>query len=287
MSLKLQQRDKRYRAVGTIAGRFLRLALGTGNHAAASTLVNRVERAVAEGGNSILWLELKRALPLRTFDILAKIANYCEAPPEKILLWEDLLAVFTLEMQQRIALDKLRDSTWERYQQTLNAFATFLAEQGVSEVRLMNRPFIESFKVWRRAKILEKKFSRGAGSLSLDAAILHRLFASAVENEMIAKNPVRMEGRPGDNPESGAQPFNGNELSKLRASAGDDLLVFLTLRWTGLRGSDAVKLTWQEVSFEKKEIERVTQKRRKKVVLPINLELLFALEAELHGEILG
>ena len=62
--------------------------------------------------------------------------------------------------------------------------------------------------------------------------------------------------------------------------------------WTGLsrwptRGSDAVKLTWQEVSFEKKEIERVTQKRRKKVVLPINLELLFALEANMHGEILG
>jgi integrase len=50
--------------------------------------------------------------------------------------------------------------------------------------------------------------------------------------------------------------------------------------WRELRGSDAVKFTWQEVSFESKEIERVTQKRRKKVVLPINLELLFALEAE-------
>ncbi len=61
---------------------------------------------------------------------------------------------------------------------------------------------------------------------------------------------------------------------------GEDLLIFLLLRWTGLRGSDAVKLTWQEVSFESKEIERVTQKWRKKVVLPINLELLFALEAE-------
>jgi hypothetical protein len=29
-SLKLQQGGKRYRAVGTIAGRFLRLSLGTG-----------------------------------------------------------------------------------------------------------------------------------------------------------------------------------------------------------------------------------------------------------------
>lgn len=188
--------------------------------------------------------------------------------------------MFTLEMQQRIALDKLRDSTWERYQGTLNAFATFLTERGVFEVRLMNRPFIESFKVWRRTKILKKKFSRGAGSIALDAAILHRLFALAVENEMIAKNPVRMEERPGENPESGAEPFNGDELNRLRASAGADLLIFLLLRWTGFRGSDAVKLTWGEVSFESKEIGRVTQKRRKKVVLPINLELLFALEAE-------
>lgn len=280
MSLKLQQRGNRLRVVGTLGGKFLRLALGTGNVGAASTLVNRIERAVAEGGTSALWPELKRMLPPRTFETLATIANYCEAPAEKVLLWADLLAAFTLEMEQRIALDKLRDSTWERYQQTLSAFETFLAEQGVFELRLMNRAFLESFKVWRRAKILEKKFSRGAGSLALDAAILHRVFAAAVENEMIVKNPVRMEGRPGDSPESGAQPFDGDELSKLRRHAGSDLLIFLLLRWTGLRGSDAVRLTWQEVSFESKEIERVTQKRRKKVVLPINLELLFALEAE-------
>jgi integrase len=33
------------------------------------------------------------------------------------------------------------------------------------------------------------------------------------------------------------------------------------------------------VRFDRKEIERVTQKRRKKVILPIHTELLFALEA--------
>jgi integrase len=52
------------------------------------------------------------------------------------------------------------------------------------------------------------------------------------------------------------------------------------LRWTGLRGGDAVKLTWAEVHFDRKEIERLTQKRRKKVILPIHAELLFALDAE-------
>lgn len=60
--------------------------------------------------------------------------------------------------------------------------------------------------------------------------------------------------------------------------------MFLLLRWTGLRGIDAVKLTWAEVHFENGEIERVTRKRRKKVILPIYTELLFALEAE-HGRL--
>jgi len=106
------------------------------------------------------------------------------------------------------------------------------------------------------------------------------VFAFAVENEMIVKNPVRMEGRPGENPQRGAEPFTSNELSQLRECAGDDLLTFQLLRWTGLRGSDAVGLLWREVRFETKEIERVTQKRSKKVVMPIHLELLFALEVE-------
>jgi len=97
---------------------------------------------------------------------------------------------------------------------------------------------------------------------------------------MLVKNPVRMEGRPGENPTNGAEPFTAAQLSKMREQAGPDLLMFLLLRWTGLRGVDAVKLTWSEVKLDQKEIERVTQKRRKRVMLPMHTELLFALEAE-------
>jgi hypothetical protein len=60
----------------------------------------------------------------------------------------------------------------------------------------------------------------------------------------------------------------------------DDLLAFLLLRWTGLRGVDAVKLTCSEVYFDRQEVERVTQKRRKIVIVPTHTELLFALEFE-------
>jgi integrase len=109
---------------------------------------------------------------------------------------------------------------------------------------------------------------------------LHRIFSFALEIELILKNPVRSEGRPGENPSNGAEPFKAEELAKMRDKAGPDLLAFLLLRWTGLRGVDAVKLTWGEIDFDRKEIERVTQKRRKRVILPMHTELMFALEAE-------
>lgn len=280
MSLKLQQRGKRYRVIGTIAGRFLRFSLGTANTSAASTTVGRIERAIAEGPASSLWPELNRALPHKTFEVLAGIANYREEPPAKVWTWKELEAMFETEMRQRILLGKLADSTWERYQQTLRAFKGFLDESGVSELPEMTRPFIEKFKVWRLAKIQEKNFSRAGRGLALDVAILHRVFGIALECEMIVKNPVRLEGRPGDSAERGAQPFTGEQLKKLRQAAREDLLTYLLLRWTGLRGSDAVRLAWVEIDWEAREINRLTQKRKKRVVLPISQELFFALETE-------
>ena len=189
-------------------------------------------------------------------------------------------AAFAAEMHQRILIGKLSHSTRGRYEQTLRSFKAFLDESGGGELSKLDRPLIEKFKVWRLAKILEKKFARGGRSLALDVAILHRVFRFALEAELIDKNPVRLEGRPGDNPEFGAQPFTGTQLSELRQAATEDLLCFLLLRWTGLRGSDAVQLAWHEIDWEALEINRLTQKRKKRVILPIHQELRFALETE-------
>ena len=114
----------------------------------------------------------------------------------------------------------------------------------------------------------------------LDVAILHRTFGIAIECELIEKNPVRLEGRPGDQPERGAQPFKASDLTKLRQAAGPDILTFFLLRWTGFRGSDAVGLRWEEIDWETREINRLTMKRRKRVVMPIHQELFFSLEIE-------
>ncbi|HLW98584.1 MAG TPA: tyrosine-type recombinase/integrase [Candidatus Acidoferrales bacterium] len=61
--------------------------------------------------------------------------------------------------------------------------------------------------------------------------------------------------------------------------AGQDLLAFLLLRHSGLRGFDAADLRWSEIDFRERMLSRLTHKRRKQVWIPIHPELLFALEA--------
>jgi hypothetical protein len=46
-------------------------------------------------------------------------------------------------------LGRLAESTKARYQQTLRAFAIFLATVGVENLSDINRSLVEKFKVWR------------------------------------------------------------------------------------------------------------------------------------------
>jgi len=86
----------------------------------------------------------------------------------------------------------------------------------------ISKPLVEKFKVWRVGRIKARKNSRGATGLVLDAAILHRVFSFAAENDLVVKNPVRLEGRPGEVPERGAQPLKAGDLARLRESGGID-----------------------------------------------------------------
>jgi integrase len=255
----------------------IRGTLGTRDKASARQLGMRIEAAMSAGKDSPLWRELKAVLPESTF---ARFAGRAGVKERQAPTWEGLRKAFEAHLAQRVVIGKFRESTLARYKVTLRDFGIFLEERKITLLEEITKPLTESFKAWKIERINGKKFSRGGTGLVLDAAILHRVFSFAVENEWVAKNPVRMEGRPGDSPRHGAEPFTADELSRLREHVGDDLLTFLLLRHTGLRGGDAVTLTWEEVHFPTKEIERVTRKRRKKVILPIHPELLFALEAE-------
>jgi integrase len=289
MTLRAKKRGTTYRLEGRLGDRArrgsgerdrIRLSLGTANRDAAQICLSKIERALAEGSSSLLWRELSNLLPTETFIKLAAFAGYqpmAEAPRHT---WEELVSKFKAWMTQRVALDKMRDSTRSRYEQTCKVFGEFLKSRTINILDEITRAVVEDFKAWQLARVTKKNFSRGGRGVVLDTAIMHRIFGYAIECEILAKNPVRLEGRPGDSAEHGAQPFKPAEVTKLREAAGRDLLTFLLLRWTGLRGSDAVGLRWGEIDWETREINRLTQKRRKRVILPIHQELFFALEVE-------
>lgn len=272
--------DGWFQIEGRIAGQRVRLALRTRSRENARSTVSEIDRALAEGPSSLLWPKLRAVLPGKTFERLAAIAGYVKQEPAPAPSLTELVRLFEAECLRRIALGKLRASTYERYQFEVREFEEFARARQVYLLVSIDRPLIEQFKVWRVERIRSRSKFAGAKSIVLSAAILHRVFAYAVENDMLTKNPVRLEGRPGGEPERGSQPFKPDELRKLREQAGPDLVAFTLLRWTGLRGSDAVALTWGEVDFDGKEIVRITQKRGKRVVVPIHTELLFALETE-------
>ncbi len=255
----------------------VRGSLGTRNQDAARRLIHKLETALSEGPASLLWLELSTLLPRNTFTRFAEFAGVKE---QQHPTWSQLRASYEVYANQRIKIGKLAESTVERYEHTFHEFELFLAEQNASLLRDIGMPMVESFKVWRIDRIKKRKHSRGGGGLTLDVAILHILFSFAQKREMVAKNPVQLEGRPGDNPERGAEPFSADELLRLRQHTGDDMLSFLLLRRTGFRGSDAVRVTWNEMDLGAKEADRLTQKRKKRVVIPLHTELLFALEVE-------
>jgi integrase len=279
--LTVHKRGKTWHA-DLLVGRIhvVRGSLGTRNEDAARRLKHKLEIALAEGSASSLWRELRTLLPRETF---ARFAVFVGVKEQPLPTWSDLRKLFTIFAEQRVKLGKLAESTVERYEHTFTEFELFLSERKISLLSDIGVPLVEEFKIWRIERIKKRKHSRGATGAVLDVAILHRIFAFAVKRELIQKNPVQMEGRPGDNPEGGAEPFTAADLSLLRKHADRDLLSFLVLRWTGFRGSDAVTLSFGEVHFGTKEVERLTRKRKKKVVLPLHPELLFALEAERDG----
>jgi integrase len=279
--LKERKRDGWFHIEGRFGGVRIRLALDTKNREMGHLTVMDIEAALRDGGDSDRWPRLRQVLPEKTFARLADIAGYVEKPvPPSLPTWSELKQLFEADAKRRIALGRFAASTLQRYQGEIREFEVFLSENGICVLAEINRPLVERYKVWRMARIRSRSNLGAAKSLPLCAAILHRVFSFAVENDLLLKNPVRLEGKPGEHPERGAQPIKPSEMLKLREHAGPDLLAFQLLRWSALRGSDAVGLTWGEVDWDAREIVRVTQKRGKRVVIPIHTELFFALEVE-------
>lgn len=254
----------------------LRGTLGTQNRKEAVHVKSRLEAAVRGGASSPEWDGLRRILPSSTYKRFSTVSGVRSESTVS-----GLLSIFWTHVTQRVRLGKMSPATEKRYVGIVEQFAAMPdLPRTLSEI---TPEVIERWNTWRLGQILSRPNAKSGSALTLEVAVLHTLFQLAVERKLLTENPVRSEGRPGANPENGAEPFTAEELAKLRTHAGDDLLAFLVLRWTGLRGSDAVTLSWTECDLTAKQIDKVCQKNGKRVVISMHEELESVLYRASHS----
>ena len=145
---------------------------------------------MAAGPSSLLWRELRTVLPPETFAKLAQVAGH---EPEQIAegprhTWQGLSSKFAAWMSQRVALDKMRDSTRTRYVQTCGSFGEFLAGRRIVDLAEVGRAVVEDYKGWRLTRVLAKKHSRGGRGVVLDAEKLRSRMCS-----LLFGNPAGMQ----------------------------------------------------------------------------------------------
>jgi integrase len=282
--LSAKKRGTTWRVEGVVDKHYVRISLGTRDASAARKSVSEIELALIDGKDSKRWIALRQLLPDNAFQFFANAVGWKETPPSaevQAATWAELVHEYSAQFQRKILQGDRSEATLRRYEQTCKSFTEFLNLRGITHLQNVSRRLVEEFKAHRLEAILKRKFSRNGSGMHLDVAILHAVFAYAIDVELLVgrNNPVKYEKYPGKKSEGGAQPFTQEELGQLRQVAGQDLLAFLLLRHTGLRGYDAVDLRWSEIDFRERMVSRLTHKRGKQVWIPIHPELLFALEA--------
>lgn len=236
----------------------VRGSLGTKDHSAALRLVHRIEIAMSEGPRSTVWGDLRPVVPPLTF---ARLANYIGVEGKFVITWKEFREIFEAFKTLQVRLDKLADNTLQNYKYTLNAFEAFLDGDNITMLQNIDSSAIDRFQLWRLAHVNTRK-GDGSSVVDLDMHHLHHAFAIAVNKGFLQTNPVEAKSKK-RNPSNGAEPYSADELKRLRDNANDNLFIFLFLRWTGFRRSDATILTWAEIHFDRKEIEHVCKKTKR------------------------
>jgi integrase len=273
----LYDRSGTFHADATINGERVRLSLGTRTSEFAKRLVSKLEIAILEGPDSPRWSDLRLTLPGPTFLRFARLTGVKEKWSPT---WKQFRELFESDMNRRVKFNELRVNTVLSYKRLLSMFERFLDEKQIKHLKDIEESVIEDFKTWRFERIRHRNNSTGRSTLGLDVDMLHHLFCFAVKKEWIKRNPVHFMARTMD-PANGAQPYTEDELRAMRNHLREqDWFLFLLLRWTGFRSSDAVTLLWREVDLDREVIEHVCKKNRKKVTIPISDELLNAFKKE-------
>jgi integrase len=261
----LTKRDHRYHLDLTSGGTRYRCSLGTSNRPAAVRLANRVAFALADGPRSVVWGELKSALPKSSYSLLTAKTP---VPPSAELA--DFKQRFEARLDRREKLGEIVAATNDLYRNAAASFFTWLTDKKVATVEGITPALVDEY-------LISKKQTLGRGLATVYTS-LQTVFKFAVEEGTLQVSPLK--GKYNSTAESsGAEPFTPEEMDKLAGAATEsDKLAFLLLRHTGMRCSDVASVTWSSINWTEKTLTWRTQKRKVVVTIPLVRELMGELE---------
>jgi integrase len=268
------KRGNVYHFAVTKGGTRLRCSLGVSDLGAAKRLANRVEFALADGPKSGVWAELRPALPAASFKTLTDGLSVAAASPGL----KEFERKFLMDLMRRTQLGQITASTARLYERVAESFFKWLVSQGIGKMDGVFDQDVDDYLLFRRKQLLARNPGKGARGLETESKILQAVLSFAVSSGAIQTSPLR-ELYKSDVPASEPEPFTAAELQLMDdAAEGETRLVYLLMRWTGLRVSDVAALTWSAVDLEKRTLTWLTQKRKKLVCVPLSEELTAELE---------
>jgi integrase len=148
------------------------------------------------------------------------------------------------------------------YRRIIGLFLKFLGARSDRALTTMQPRQVEDFKTHLAKRVSPSTVNKGVKVLkaALNAAVKSRQleFNPAEHIEFIQTEP---EGR---------RPFTGKELTALLSHAGADWrTMILTAFYTGLRLRDCANLTWRNVELHTGTLNVLTEKTKRRQVLPL------------------
>lgn len=259
--MELVKRGAIYYYSDVLGGKRIRRSLGVRDPKIARSLGQKLDRAVHAGPKAPEWEDLAVLLPPKT------MASFCDRRlgPARTLSNQELFRKYAAKLDRRLQLGRMASSTNRGYQNRVAAFLDWLTVH-LSDCTTQT---IEEYLIQRKSRLAESSLATNGRGISADYTALRSFFGFLSEegfrSELRFPDPPKLEGEA-----AGAEPYAAGELDKMQAVAeGRDLMAFLLLRWTGLRRSDAVALSWSNVDLSRGTIKTRAKKNGKTVAIPL------------------
>jgi len=151
-------------------------------------------------------------------------------------------------------------ATYRRYSFIIDHFVAFLDKYPrIIKLSHLKPKFFEDYKTWRKTGEQESKtFKRGAktNTINMELSIFRAIFNQAIKWEYLKENPTKDVNMLKVTDAKKPRFLTKDECQKLLQECKEELYpIFYTFLNTGMRLSELLNLTWQDIDFKRKKIK--------------------------------